>query len=77
MLAFSGDIPTVRLYDRLDDGETQAHSSRFLRVGYPLLEDFFQKLFGDSRAVVADPALDGTFRAKFMSTDDNLPVACI
>ena len=36
-------------------------------------EVFFEKLFGDSRTVVADPTFGGTFLAKFMGTDDNLP----
>ena len=65
-------VPAVSLSKRLHDGETQARSARILRIGFSLVEDFFEKLFGDSRTVVADPALNGTFRAKFPCPDDNL-----
>ena len=60
-LAFDGHLSTVSLSKRLHDGETQARSTLVLRIGFSLLEDFFEKLFRNSGAVVADPALNGGF----------------
>jgi hypothetical protein len=58
-LAFDGHLPTVSLSKRLQDGETEARSTRGLRIGFSLVVNFFEKLFGNSRAIVADPALNG------------------
>src|ERR1700722_8024882 len=71
-LAFDAHLPSVTFRKRLHDGETQARAALFLSIGFSLVEDFFEKLFADSRPVVADPALDRTFLAMFACPDDNL-----
>ena len=62
----------MSLSEGLHDGEAQARSTLFVRIGFSLVEDFFEKLFGDSRTVVTDRALNDAFRVKFPSREDNL-----
>ena len=62
----------MSLRKRLHDGETKARSSRVVWIAFSLVEDFFEKLFGDSRTVIADPALNGTIRDKFLRPDEHL-----
>ena len=76
-LAFDGHLPAMSLRECFHDGEPQARSTRILRVGFSLVEDFFEQLFGDAPAVVADPALNGAFRAKFSRPDENFSARCV
>jgi len=71
LLALDGHLTAMSLRECLHDGEPQARSTRVRRVGFALVEDFFEQLFGDARTVVADPALNGAFRAKVSRPDAN------
>ena len=56
----------------LHDGQPQAGSAAGLGVGFALVENLFEKLGGNARAVVTDPAFDDPLRCEFSSTGDNL-----
>ena len=67
----------MSLNERLHDRETQTGSAYVLQIGFSFVEDFFQKLFRDSLAIVGDPALNTRLRSKVLRSDDNLSARCV
>ncbi len=54
------------------DRKAETHAALVLRIRFPLFEDFCERLLGNTRSVVADPALNNSVYGVFPCPDDNL-----